>query len=233
MESNFDPFRKVSLGIFGTAPEAFHHATPFTIRQLEFETPTDFFLIAPNLETQEAGEILRKLDSLNIYRSRIIFLCSSQEALNSIDPAYGRFTLSATETAEEFKARIATFFELQRISFLNEFFQRARAEITAYLPPAVNIAHSLCLQLQVSPEEHVQALNLTFHLNTPNDFPKSLAETICKISSRLTDCLDQPNLAREELKNLTAQLPFRLRTEVRAAVEKTFERLWRSNAHVA
>lgn len=233
MESNFDPLRKVSLGIFGTAPEAFHHAIPFTVRQLEFESIPDFFLIAPNLDRKEIEEILQKLDSLNVYRSRIIFLVSAQDVRSTSEPFFGQFLLTNSETAEEFKFRVANFFELQRISLLNEFCEKIRPQAPNCVPPAVNIAHSLCLQLQLAPEEHIQSLHKSLEALDGKSPPKNLPETISNLAISLFRLMDQPNLAREELKNITAQLPFRLRTEIRAAVEKTFERIWRGNSHAA
>lgn len=234
MDALFDPWKNFSLGIFGSAPEIFHRAHPLTLNQLDSQSLPDFFLLGPNCTQEEIKEIVGALKTKGIFESRIIRVGLSHSD-QKIDLSFAStFPICLTENSEDTKTRFALHLEKQRWKLLNEFLhkrQKGQAE-NSRPNDAIFFLHSFCLSMGLKLQEHQNTFE---KIESPiQDLsPHELTDLLTLLALEIVNRISRPAEAREFLKLHTSQLPFRLRTEVRATVEKTLERLWKGTSNAA
>ncbi len=234
MDVQFDPWKTFSLGIFGSAPEAFHRAIPLTVAQLGNASLPDFFLLAPDCSSEETLNIINALKERGVFEARVIGLELSQVRNKFESPFYASFPICLTEDLEDTKARFAMLLEKQRWKLLNEYLwnKKAKSHPLEEKNDAIFFLHSFCLGLGIKLADHQSCFQKS-EKNPQELNSHEILDLLVILAKEISHKIGQPVEAREILKVQTAHLPFRLRTEVRAHVERSLERLWKGSGNAA
>lgn len=234
MDVQFDPWKIFSLGIFGSAPEAFHRATPLTVEQLENVSLPDFFLLAPDCSPEETVTIINALKERGVFEARVIGLELSQVGKKFESPFYAAFPICLTEDIEDTKIRFAMLLEKQRWKLLNEYLwnKKTKTQSQEEESDAIFFLHSFCLGLGIKLSDHQNCFQRS-EKNLHDLNSHEILDLLVILAKEISLKIAQPTDAREILKVQTAHLPFRLRTEVRAHVERSLERLWKGSGNAA
>lgn len=234
MDVQFDPWKIFSLGIFGSAPEAFHRAIPLTVEQLDTTSLPDFFLLSPDCSPEESLNILNALKERGIFEARVVGLELSQVGKKFQSPFSASFSICLTEDLEETKIRFAMLLEKQRWKLLNEYLcnRKTKSNSQEEASEAVFILHSFCLGLGIKLADHQTCFQKS-EKNPQELNSHEILDLLVILSKEISHKIGQSAEAREILKVQTAHLPFRLRTEIRAHVERSLERIWKGSGNAA
>jgi hypothetical protein len=144
------------------------------------------------------------------------------------------------DTPEEFRARLFALIEFQRQTKLASLLARwtgpqDESEKIALVERA-HIAHALALCHGLPPGKHEKILRESLHPapleeKWPGDLP--LEDLLVRVAALAQSHGGDPATFRAAYRGPSQLLPYRLRSDLRAAVEQVMRAAWRGNGHVA
>jgi hypothetical protein len=244
MESALSPKRS-PLILVGDAPAFLREAVGVSASVQRLPTNNSYFLVFADAESILFPETLERLFAAGVPADQVFLAydaCSAEPAL--LHAFAGKLWVSGDESQEDLRHRLASALMAQRHRKLEGEIERAEREgVPAAIGPGawlrridgVHLAHAFCLALELSPQQHGRALRAAFEAApaSPWSAELSLEQTVAACAHLACEEGSDPHRFREAFRREAGGLPPRLRTELRAAVDRCLEAVWRAHAPVA
>jgi len=204
------------------------------------------FLVLLNLNPEDQRAALDALSAKGLPPDQII-LCLKEGAPPTFacDSLTGFLEVLDSDSIEERKRRFNARIETQKHRKLAAAIETARLKgIPSGLPAdewcarldAAHLTHAFCLAIDLAPRIHGSSLKLALeHHAEKSQWPSSIPiEELLPLCARLAlRHWQTPAKFREEFRDCSTKLPFRLRTDLRNAVERCLESMWKGLSHAA
>jgi hypothetical protein len=234
--------KKIPLLLVGEKPSALD-AYFARVRALEGNSPAEFFYLF-EIHGEEEKEFVAAAEKSSLPKDQIIFLARPELFKHLlIDKSMGSVDFCETENLLSLRQRIYSAVEIQRHKILQTEVEKARdsglvssvtAEDWILAVEIAHLTHAVSLSLELTLLEHREAIRRSLRAG-PHGQPDcwdagfTLPELVSLVSSLAHRSWPSPAKFREDYRNLSAKISFRLRTDLKNAIERCMERAWREN----
>jgi len=237
--------KRSPLTLVGDAPAFLRDAVGVTAAVERLPTNNSYFLLFADAESALFPSTLEKLFAVGVPADQVFLAYDVNLPEPELLHAFaGKLWVSGDEPIEELRHRIASALVAQRHRKLEQEIERAeRSGLTTELGmpewllriDAVHLAHAMALTLELNPQAHGQALREAFSAYKPGPWAPdlSLAQAVAACAHLARRGGKDPPQFREAFRRDGALLAPRLRTELKAAAERSLDAAWRAYAPVA
>lgn len=239
--------KPLPLLFVGEPPAALGHTFPRILSTNELPANKHDLYILVYSQEDSSKEILDELFQAGVCSDQII-LCLPEGKPPSFayDPLTGILECFGADSPEELRMRLITRIETQKHRKLSAQIESARlkgipselsAEEWCRRMEAAHLCHGFALALNLSASSHSRSIRAAFE-SGPGD--NSIWAASLPIEELIPLCAGlslrhwtNPTGFREDFRRLAANLPFRMRTDLRNIVERCLESVWKGISNVA
>lgn len=246
METMLEKEKRLPILIIGHPPASLASFARISgVHEAPLEKANFYFLLC--LGEEELKNTLDELIHTGARPEQIILMLPENFTLRfAHDPLVGALEIAEDDSAEDTKFRLMARVESQRHRKLSAEIETARAkglpsELTAEewftRMEAAHLTHGFACAFELPGGRHSEAIRYALAGQT---LSQETWETNASLESLLPACAllalkhwQSPAKFREELRRLSALLPFRTRTDIRSVAERCLESIWKGITNVA